>query len=177
MDSGVAAVLGAVIALVGAIAAPWVRDAITRRSDQRRERTEAIRSNVVSHLEALIHAHEAGVDANERANRILAAHITGVHLAALLTNDEAVIEHIGEEAMALTPDLGKSKDVRILSLALVTAYQMTVLGWIRGAIPTEHVRQAYNDWCAQLASMAATDPFKAAITRPVAQDEEEADED
>jgi hypothetical protein len=166
MDPGVAAVLGALIALVGAVTAPWVREVITRRSEERRERTEAIRAHVVSHLEALINVHAQGLSAAERSNRILAAHVTGVRLAALLTAEEAIVEHIGEEAMALTPDLEKG-DVRLLSLALVTAYQMTILGWIRGATPTSQVRDSYNSWCGELARMAASDPFKPAITRPV----------
>ena len=167
MDPGVAAVLGAVIALIGAIGAPWVRDVTTRRFEERRQRTAAIRSGVVTHLESLLHAHEQGLTSDERTNRIIAAHVTGVQLAALLSAEEAVVEHIGEEAMALTPDLHRSPEARLHSLALVTAYQMTVLGWVRGAIPTAQVRDVYNGWCAQLAKMSAEDPFKPAATRPV----------
>ncbi|MFE2772270.1 hypothetical protein [Microbacterium resistens] len=168
MDPGVAAVLGAVIALIGAIGAPWIREVVTRRSVDRREREVAIRTLVVAHLEAVIRAHEVGLPPGKRSNRILAAHVTGVRLAALLNADEAVIEYIGEEAIALTPNLNSGEEgVRLASLALVTAYQMTVLAWIRGAIKTRAVRETYNQWCATLAAMPPNDPFKPAATRPV----------
>lgn len=167
MDQGWAVVVGAVIALVGAIGAPWLRDAVTRRRSMERERQELLRDAIAEHLDAVILAHGRSASASERTDLILRAHVAGVKLALLLNSKEVIIEQIGEEAIALAPAIDTGEDVRIKGLVLVTAYQMTVLGWVRGEIPTSHVRGAYNSWCVELDRMDLRDPFRPAQTRTV----------
>ena len=167
MDQGLAVVIGAVIALVSSIGAPWLRDSIQARRLAERVRRDELRVAINAFLAAAIAVHRKG-KRRERESAILEASVAGARVSLLLRDDEMILEQIAEEAIALTPMLGRGdEDLRIKSLVLVTAYQMTVIDWFRGRVPTDKVRGTYNWWCAELVRLGPEDPFRRAQTRPV----------
>jgi hypothetical protein len=167
MDQGLAVVIGAVIALVGAIGAPWIRESVQARRLAERARRDDLRVAINAFLAAAIAVHQRD-KRRDREAAILEASVAGARVSLLLKDGEMILEHIAEEAIALTPMLGKGDpDLRIKSLVLVTAYQMTVIDWFRGRVPTDKVRGAYNWWCVELVRLPEDDPFRRAQTRPV----------
>jgi hypothetical protein len=128
MNSAWAIVIGAAIALVGSIGAPWVKEAVERRSrrtESRREQLQVAIEEFVDHIGTIIGDRAAGV----ATSRSLALS-TATRIALLLDEKDAVVDQmLPAVVIAATQGLHES--------AALGAFQASIHPWYRGDLSAQ----------------------------------------
>ena len=162
MQEGWAVVIGAAIALVGSIGAPWLTGRVDAGRRRREARRDALRLAIGDFIELTVRAYAGGQDAEQRRMSHNLASVAATRVALLLEGDEAVIEQIGDEALdaAVLRPPGDPEGMMRLG-----AYQSAVHRWFRGELPASRIRSHFD---ATLAGFRGGDhPLFSQAERPV----------
>ncbi|MGX5681105.1 hypothetical protein [Schumannella luteola] len=133
MQEGWAVVVGAAIALLGSVLAPWVTSRVDGDRSRRQARRDALRAAIGDHIELIVRANAAGQSPDERRASFNLASVAGSRLALLLEDREVAVEDIGDhtlEALVLTPPGDPEVAIR------VSAYQKTEGRTFAPLVPT-----------------------------------------
>lgn len=129
MDSGWAIVVGACIALVGSIGAPWLREWASHRADEKRARQDDLRGYIVELIERLTDVLIAIRNGKPTGFAKAAAATTGTKIALLLTRHETAIERM----IATTINQLSKEDPG----KYISALQSQLHRWYRGEVTAD----------------------------------------
>lgn len=157
MDSGLAVILGAVIALVGSVLTPWVKDRIDRRSEDARELRRRRGEAILRFLRALDVGRDP-VPTLPLWQRHSEVGASLAELAMLATGPDA--RHI-ENVLAyakIRGSAGSDPGFEPSDSTVVTQTTFTLMAWHRGELKGEsiwwtHLRRLGPDAAADIRQM------------------------
>lgn len=146
MDPGVAALIGALVGGVSSLLAgffgPWLKEALSRKTQQR----ESLRTQLRVEIASVVEAYGSLFRARQREGRIgldpATAHILAATAAArvglLLDQSESEVDKVMGRALNSIMFQDTAKGAIALS-----CMQRVVLEWYRGEIPAQSVSDQY----------------------------------
>lgn len=142
VDSGLAVIVGALIAITGSALVPWVRETLKERHDQHRDRQKSLRESVVRVLAA---NHMAGFALQLKdVDRV----VTAMSDRSTATAELLVAvskEERGDMARVLArsiPVRGDEDDAEIVDQ--IRALQVALVSWVNDEIPSTSLNALYE---------------------------------
>lgn len=142
MDSGLAVIVGALIALTGSAVVPWIREALKDGQDQQRARRQQLRDSVVRVLAASQMVGFA-VQLNNVDRVMSSMHERSTATAELLVNvakEERV--DISRVLARSVPVKGNDDDAETYDQ--VRALQVALVSWVNDEIPSTALIPTYE---------------------------------
>ncbi|KQR39204.1 hypothetical protein [Microbacterium sp. Leaf159] len=142
MDSGIAVIVGALIALTGSSVVPWVRESLKARQDQQRDRRQRLRESVVHVLAA---NQMVGVALHLKiADRVVASlqersTATAELLVTVAKDERGDISRVLARSIPMDTDNDGTKTYN-----QVRALQVALVSWVNDEIPSTALNPTYD---------------------------------
>lgn len=141
--------LGAVIALIGSLGAPWIKDAIERRSRAREQLRADTRGEVLNLISALTQLQQARLFGPRDANFVRAhsdAAVAGTRLAIVTPARD---HHELGRAVAFTIETLSNAEHRQAVIAAMQTCVTVLEMWARGAVHGKKIGDEYSRWLSE----------------------------
>jgi hypothetical protein len=156
MNSAWAIVIGAAIALVGSIGAPWVKEAVERKSRRAESRREQLRLAIEEFIEQV--SSVVGDRAAGHLPSRTPALSTATRIALLLDEKDAPVEQMLPVVVIAAKD-------GVHEAAALGAFQAAVHPWFRGDISSKTALDAFVKQLENAGAVVDRSPTKVSIVR------------
>lgn len=142
LDSGWALVIGAVIALIGSVAAPWIRDVVERHHQTRLDYREQTRDTLIDYQAALVSLIRAVMGGADMLDAMQSMHLSAARLELALRKEDRYIAQMAIEVAGhwggAAPDPSTGSRMQALFIEMSSA-------WYRGELPAKAAQMLFEE--------------------------------